>query len=138
MIGLDDAKALCGDRVMEGQPVLISYRLPQEDPDGSTRQVTCVVGRIPEAADANLIFREHPGLGLPDFRSASPLGGPRSRKSSLGGAEFDQDEFQERRAKIAAQMASEMARGDMRNRKRPPEDDDGRQHPARRPRRGEY
>lgn len=135
IIDLESAKELCGNWVEGGELVLVGCRFDHDDPDGTkTKQIRCVVGQIP---DENVIFfREPPGFPRSDSHSEAPLGSSVPRNSSQGQDEFDPDELEETSNRHAAQIALEMAnikaRQELRNRKRPPEDDDGRHHPARR------
>lgn len=140
IIDLEYAKTLCGDRVAEGQRVLVSYRFEPDDPDGTnTMQIRCVVGTT-GAGEANVIFAgEPPGFPRPDNLAGSASGNAAPRKSSTGQADSDQDEFQERyterMAQLGAAMAKVMAKEDLRNkRRRTEDDDDGSNHPARRTR----
>lgn len=135
IIDLESAKELCGNWVEGGELVRVGCRFDHDDPDGTrTKQIKCVVGQIPAE---NVIFcREPPGFPRSDSHSEAPLGSSVPRNPSEGQDEFDQDELEERSTRIAAQMVARVApmiaRDGMRNRKRPPEDDDGRHPPARR------
>ena len=118
----------------------VRYRFDEDDPDGTKiYQMTCVVGI---EKDENIVFSgKPPGFPYSDVQSGYPVGNSVSQKSSVGQAKFDEDdpEYKERRGEYAVQMMADMAgvwaKKDMQNKRRAPEDDDGRHHPARRMRR---
>lgn len=118
----------------------VRYRFDEDDPDGTKiYQMTCVVGN---EKDENIVFsRKPPGFPYSDVHPGYPVGNSAPQKSSVGQDDFDEDdpEYKDRRTKLAARMAVEMAgaiaKEEMQNKKRPPEDDGDRHHPARRMRR---
>lgn len=139
-IDLECARTLCGNQVTLGGRAEVRYRFDEDDPDGTKiYQMTCVVGN---EKDENIVFsRKPPGFPYSDVHSGYPVGNSAPQKSSVGQDEFDKDdpEYKDRRTKLAARMAVEMAgaiaKEEMQNKKRPPEDDGDRHHPARRMRR---
>lgn len=118
------AKSVCGDLVREGQRVRVCCRHTQDDHDGSdTTQIQCVVGRIHEV---NIVFGRD--FGRLKARSEPPSGRGLSVQDTPG--------LDRARAKYAALIANELAEQEvLYNRKRPPDDDEGSQRLAQRPRR---
>lgn len=119
IIDYEMAKVVCGYLMKEGQGVRVCWRRTRHDQDGNnTTQIQCVVGRIEEV---NIVFARE--FGRLKARSEPP--------SDRGFSASDRAEFEKYRARHIALVVDAMAEQDvLRNRKRPPEDDDNGQRLA--------